>query len=194
MCIRFFPPFCLCIVVCGHQRTGWEAELIVLFPPPPSPLLLFLLLLPPGSPPSHYILPSTPHPRVFPSLHLAPICVPQILEWRPPPSVPHHPPPPQLPPLPVGPGNERGNDWDALVPACLRPRPPVATPFTLRQLPRGTLTLQSGDLRLRCKSLFCSIALGHTRRWEAAWEEKRRISMPLCLVFTLWAPFLPQSP
>lgn len=149
MCIRFFPPFCLCIVVCGHQRTGWEAELIVLFPPPPSPLLLFLLLLPPGSPPSHYILPSTPHPRVFPSLHLAPICVPQILEWRPPPSVPHHPPPPQLPPLPVGPGNERGNDWDALVPACLRPRPPVATPSTLRQLPRGTLTLQSGDLRLR---------------------------------------------
>lgn len=94
-----FPPFYLCVVVCGHQRTGWELRWLS------CPLLLLQGLL------------LSPHPSFHTSpkgssllCTLVPICVPQSLEWRPPPSVPHRPPPPQLPPLPVGPGNKRGND------------------------------------------------------------------------------------
>ncbi|XP_076788164.1 FXYD domain-containing ion transport regulator 7 isoform X1 [Arvicanthis niloticus] len=94
-----FSPFCLCVVVCGHQRTGWELRWLS------CPLLLLQGLL------------LSPHPSFHTSpkgssllCTLVPICVPQSLEWRPPPSVPHRPPPPQLPPLPVGPGNRRGND------------------------------------------------------------------------------------
>lgn len=73
------PPFCLCVVVCGHQRTGWEAEAAVLSPPPP----------PPGPPPlTTSFLPHLPKGSSF-LCTLVPICVPQTLRWRPPPSVPH---------------------------------------------------------------------------------------------------------
>lgn len=67
----FFPPFCLCVVVCGHQRTGWELRWLS---------CPFLLLLPQG-------LLLSPHPSFHTSpkgssllCTLVPICVPQSLE------------------------------------------------------------------------------------------------------------------
>lgn len=105
-CAFVFPPFCLCVVVCGHPRTGWETEVVVLFLPSSS--------FPPSPPQEPHLLTTSFLPDLpkGPSLLfiLVPICVPQTLQWRPPPSVPHHPPPLLLPPLPVGPGSRRGND------------------------------------------------------------------------------------
>lgn len=78
-CAIGFSRFCLCVVVCGHQRTGWEAEAAVLSPPPP----------PPGPPPlTTSFLPHLPKGSSF-LCTFVPICVPQTLRWRPPPSVPH---------------------------------------------------------------------------------------------------------
>lgn len=86
----------LCVVVCGHPKMGWKAEVAVLIPPPPPPpgppslATSFLAHLPEGS------------PRLC---ALVPICAPQTLKGP-----GHRPPPLQLPGLPVGPGTGRGND------------------------------------------------------------------------------------
>lgn len=85
----FPPPFCLCVVVCGHQRTGREIEVAVLSPPPP----------PPFSASSSHILPSTPHTRVSSSLDPCPHLRPSDLRveataFSPPPSNPSPAPTP----------------------------------------------------------------------------------------------------
>lgn len=68
----FFPSLCLCVVVCGQPRTGWEVEVVVPFLLPP---LLFLLLLLQGllfSPHSFLQTFQGAFPSLYPCPHLCP--------------------------------------------------------------------------------------------------------------------------